>query len=99
MHGSACVLQTMAIDKYTLLNVFSYRGRSVSFNSLTKNQVKEARVPTTYYLMGLWEKEEWDWKINWETFQTELRVKPEIFAKWSDGIDFQSQFLDYSLHH
>jgi hypothetical protein len=46
MHGSACVLQTMAIDKYTLLNVFSYRGRSVSFNSLTKNQVKEARIPT-----------------------------------------------------
>lgn len=60
MHGSACVLQTMAIDKYTLLNVFSYRGRSVSFNSLTKNKVKEARVPTTYYFMGLWEKEEWD---------------------------------------
>lgn len=45
------------------------------------------------------EEEEWDWKINWETFQTELRVKPEIFAKWSDGIDFKSQFLDYSLHH
>ena len=58
MHGSACVLQTMAIDKYTLLNVSSYRGRSVSFNSLTKTKSERSPIPTllsrplTYYVVG-----------------------------------------------